>query len=562
MEAFEDPELPEVAVMKPTQSGISQLASNYMGKRMDTSPCAGLLAQPTEDDLKDFLALKLYPMIQSSPELKRKVREARRGQAGGSTTTRIMFPGGFFQGASAKSPGAAQSKSIEVLIGDEIDEWDIGLGGGGDTLDQFRARTRTFDWKRKILLFGKPKLARTTRIGRLYQESDQRRFFIPCPRCSREFLPKWEQIRWPEGEPEKALIHCAHCDHGLNDAERMASCRAGRWVVTNPGHWRAGFHFPSWITPWVRVLGDLARRFVEAWKAGPESRQVFVNSEWAEPWTVVGEQLNVETIEGRAEDYPVEPLPAEVLVLTEGGDVQADRVELYLVGWGRGLELWTIDYYVVRGDPDGPQLWSEVDALLARRYRHPKGYSLPVSAACIDSGGHHTQAVYRFCTPRASRRVYAIKGRGGKVPIWARMESRRNLLERGAGHPVHIVGVDSAKEANYHALRRLAPGPGYCHHPNRMPREFFDGLTAEERVEGRRGIEWHRKGSQPNEPWDCLSYARAALEALMVGGMDLERLAVARAGQAPEPAAPGRRRGVRHPGLGGGFDPGSGEEEV
>jgi phage terminase large subunit GpA-like protein len=554
-EAFEDPALREVVVMKPTQAGISQLASNYLCKRIDTDPCAMGLAQPTEDDLKDFFALKLYPQIEASAALRRRVTVARRGQAGGSTTTRVMFPGGFLQGASASSAGSAQSKSLEVFIGDELDEWPLDLGDGGDTLAQFIARTRTFEWKRKILLFGKPKLTKYSRIAKLYEDSDRRRFFIPCMACGHEFLPTWTTIRWVDDRPQDAKLHCTKCDHGMPDHERVAACRKGRWIATNPGHKRAGFHFPSWVTPWVRSLGDLACRFVEAWKGTPEQRQAFVNSEWGEPWNEVGEQIDSNSLESRVEDYPQEPLPEGVLVLTAGADVQADRIELEVVGWGEERELWSIDYYRIMGNPDDPLVWEDVDSLLMRKWRHARGFSLGISAACIDSGGHHTQSVYRFCTPRAARRIYAIKGRGGKVPIWARAEKRRNIKSRGHGHMVHIVGVDSAKESMYHALRKTTPGPRYCHHPSRYPPEWFAGLTAEERVPGRRGIEWHRKGSQPNEPWDCRIYALAALESLEVGGLDLRRLSEARAlrGHSEVPAGytPSRGRRVRSAGLGG-----------
>lgn len=557
LDAFGDPSIPEVVVMKPTQSGISQAACNFLSQLIDLHPCAAGLVQPTEDDLKDFIAQKLLPMIESTPRLRRKVKTQRRGEAGGTTTTRVTFPGGFIQGMSASSAAALQSKSLRALVGDEVDEWPESVGKGGDPLLQLIARLRTF-WDSMIRLMGKPTIAGRSRIEKLYRDSDQRKYHVPCPACGLEQVLRWDAVRWPENQPGLALMHCTGCDHGMNDQERMDACRRGRWIATNPGPKRVGFHFPSWVTPWVRSLGDLAERFVAAKRAGPEQLQVFVNSEMAETWTEAGEQLKPDDLEGRAEDYSTEPLPAGVVVLTVGGDVQADRVEIEVVGWGADRERWSVDYFVVRGDPDSPLLWAEVDALLQRRWKHAHGYSLGISAACIDSGGHHTQAVYRFCTPRAGRRIYAVKGRGGKVPIWAKAEKRRNIRERaGAGHLVHIVGVDTAKEAMYHALRRVAEGAGYCHLPRRYPTEWFDQLTAEERVQGRKGIEWHRKGSQPNEAWDCCVYSLAALESLLVGGLDLNRLAEVRAAKGVAETAPGMYpsgrtgRRVRSAGIGG-----------
>ena len=44
------------------------------------------------------------------------------------------------------------------------------------------------------------------------------------------------------------------------------------------------------------------------------------------------------------------PHPDDVLVLTAGVDVQADRFEVEVVGWGVGKESWGIRYQKIIGD--------------------------------------------------------------------------------------------------------------------------------------------------------------------------------------------------------------------
>ena len=114
----------------------------------------------------------------------------------------------------------------------------------------------------------------------------------------------------------------------------------------------------------------------------------------------------------RREDWG-EVLPASVAALTAGVDVQGDRIELQVVGWGRDEEGWVIDHRVLRSDPSGARLWSDLDMVLQATFPHPAGLDLPVRAAAIDTGGHHTRMDYKFRRTRLARRVWAIKGRGG-----------------------------------------------------------------------------------------------------------------------------------------------------
>jgi phage terminase large subunit GpA-like protein len=89
-----------------------------------------------------------------------------------------------------------------------------------------------------------------------------------------------------------------------------------------------------------------------------------------------------------------------------------------------------------------PDYWEALDDVLLRTFPHPTGAVLKIEAACVDSGGHHTQAVYDFCRPRFSRRVFAIKGIAGpNKPIWPK-KATRNVAKKT---DVFIIGVDQAK---------------------------------------------------------------------------------------------------------------------
>ena len=135
-----------------------------------------------------------------------------------------------------------------------------------------------------------------------------------------------------------------------------------------------------------------------------------------------------------------------------------------------------------------------------------------ISAACIDSAGHRTDEVYRFCNTRLARHVYAVVGRDGPRPIWPR---RAGKSKKYHGSPVWTIGVDSAKEAVYSSLRVLNHGPGYAHFPIAYELEFFTQLTAEEvRTRYKNGKQvryWFKPAAVRNEALDRRAYALAAL---------------------------------------------------
>jgi phage terminase large subunit GpA-like protein len=48
-----------------------------------------------------------------------------------------------------------------------------------------------------------------------------------------------------------------------------------------------------------------------------------------------------------------------------GADVQKDRIEATLMGWGLNDESWAIDHKIFRGDPAKQEIWDEFDAYTA-----------------------------------------------------------------------------------------------------------------------------------------------------------------------------------------------------
>jgi phage terminase large subunit GpA-like protein len=272
----------------------------------------------------------------------------------------------------------------------------------------------------------------------------------------------------------------------------------------------------------------MVAEFLKAKKL-PETLKTWVNTSLGETWEEAGETVEADSLLTRKETWGNEA-PEDVVVVTAGVDVQGDRLEMEVKGWGIGEESWSLDYRQIFGDPAQEAVWKELDACLQRPVKSKTGLYLNIACTCIDSGGHHTQMVYDFCGRHALRGVFAIKGMSQAAkPIVGRPTRNNRFKIR-----LYPIGVDTAKEVIYSRLRITEPGAGYYHFPVDRDREYFLQLTAEKQVTkfnkgiGRR--EWIKTRAR-NEALDCNVYALAALKLL---SPDLEALAAAMP-SAPEP---------------------------
>ena len=163
-------------------------------------------------------------------------------------------------------------------------------------------------------------------------------------------------------------------------------------------------------------------------KNDPLMRQTFINPVLGEPYEDRGEKaLSEKRLLERCEVYAAE-VPDGVAVLTAGIDTRDGRFEIEVTGWGRNEESWSIAFDVIEGDLETNEPWQRLDAYLKQVWRRADGRGFTIMAACMDSGGHHTQKVYEFAKERLGRRIWAIKGesaRGGKrSPVWPTKSQR------------------------------------------------------------------------------------------------------------------------------------------
>jgi phage terminase large subunit GpA-like protein len=335
--------------------------------------------------------------------------------------------------------------------------------------------------------------------------------------CNERQEPIKERLwRWSE----KAKCGYALCKHCKKEA------------IPNS---HAGFTASKLYSPFI-TMPELASKWLLS-KDDPETKQTFYNTQLGLEYNQeTVKQLETHSLSARAEVYNAE-VPRGVLVLTAGVDVQSGqqnaRLEIEVVGWGLGEESWSVAAHTIQGDPAQPEVWRELDAFLLKGFKFEGGGEMFIKGVCVDSGGHHTDDVYKFARARMGRNVWAIKGAndrpGQKSPVWPipKLDARKTRL---TGYKPVILGTGAAKETLYQKLAVDKPGPGYCHFPPGRPDNWYEQLTAEKQVlEKRHGFaftRWILPKGRANEALDCRVYAYAALQGLYaVRKLSLTRLA-------------------------------------
>ena len=406
MDAISDPRNRDVVVMAGAQVGKTEMILNVIGYHIahDASPI--LVVQPTLDMAQSFSKDRLAPMLRDTPQLRGKVKDPRSRDAN-NTTTHKVFPGGHISLVGSNSAAGLASRPIRIVLCDEVDRYPASAGSEGDPIQLARKALRDFLEPEDFDGLDANEQS-ASRIEAAFEESDKRRYHVPCEDCGHEqTLPKWSGVQWEKDRPESAVYVCEECGSCWDDAKRNRAVRKGYWIATEEFTGTAGFHINGIYSPWM-PLADAVRDFLSA-KKMPETLRVWTNVYLAETWEDQGERVDDYAVAERAETFGDE-IDESVVLITAGVDVQDDRLELEVVGWGRDEESWSIDYRTLYGDPSTPQLWQDLDSILAQTFHTEDGRDLGIRSACIDSGGHYTQAVYTPVRPREGRRIFAIKG--------------------------------------------------------------------------------------------------------------------------------------------------------
>jgi phage terminase large subunit GpA-like protein len=523
MDTLLDPLVHEVVIQKSTQVGFTDaVLLNVIGYFIDADPRPIMYVLPTIDNAKDKGKKAITPMIENCPALRRKIKPPTSRRAG-NTLALKEYPGGFLKLTGANSGAGLRSDPVPVVLFDEVDGYPLDVEGEGDPIAIGTRRTDAYpDFKIvKGSTPAKPK--GISPIERDFLRSDMRRFYVPCPFCALEQVLWWRDPVTKEYKltyavdsdhqviADSVAYVCAGCKKKIPERFKQQMLNAGKWIAQMPDRPIVGFHINALYSPWRENWLALAQEWHEAnEEKNVEKLRAFINLRLGETWEEQGEQVEALTLKERQEEYKAE-VPDGVGLLTAAVDVQNDRLECVVKGWGEKEESWLIAYQQIFGDPGQEQVWNELDSFLLSTWSTASGNKVKISCTMIDSGGLHTDEVYRFARARSNRRIFPLKGSS---------ESGKEILGKVSMNNAYrvrlwIIGTDTAKDRIFARMKIPSPGPGFMHLPDFVEDEYLMQLTAEKAIRkyrrGKGTVREYVKTRSRNEALDLEVYALAAL---------------------------------------------------
>lgn len=555
-----EPGVRTISLMACTQLLKTTVIENIIGRFVHLDPCPILCVFPKDDAAETFSKDRLAPMIRDTPKLRDLFGEAKATDAG-ATLTHKQFEGGHITLVGSNSPTNLAMRPIRLLMGDEIDKYPLSAGGEGPPIDLAVERQAEFAANALTVLACSPTIAGRSAIEASYDESDQRRPFVRCPHqdCGAWHALEWDRVKFDKDaqeriRPETARYECIDCEQPWTEAQRLVALRKVEWRQTRPftccgenqvpAKWAPEAHgvrralclhcdaeavpndhaggVASKLYAPKQTIRETVAKFARALRRGPEALRTFYNTQLARTWKEGADTPEWQDVYARRDTYLSGTVSRGALILFGGVDIQKDRIEVSVWGFGRNRERWLIEHKVLPGDTGRAPVWADLAAMFDETWEHENGAAMAVRDWGVDSGAF-TAEVYAFVRSMAGRgNVHAIDGAdsytGAFLGVGAKDTAASGKKLRRGLKTVR-VGVSFAKQElmGCLALQRPPNGEafpaGFVHLPRDVTEDGVKQLTAEELVvsttRGRTRREWVPIGGRRNEWLDCANYARA-----------------------------------------------------
>lgn len=548
----------EVYFIKPTQIGYTvMVAENFIGYNIEYGIGPGIYVGGDQQMAEEEIEKRVDEMIYNSG-LEKKIRpniQKSKGKSTGDRTDSKSYGGTFFRSVGPNSESKAASFPARWIIFDEMDKypWQLVKNGvnTGDIVEKFTRRQDSFKKMgiSKTLGGSTPKDAATSRIEPLVEQGDKRYYNITCPKCGLQQPLIWTNFKFRRNEQGKLDIkrkmingtetiiddacwyECASesCDWILKDKDKMDYLQEkghggnAEWIPTKESE-------RPFVRSYVinglygfREWWDIAEQFIRV-KDDPFKFKDFVNDVLGETWKESANKPDDNELYILAQEFEQWPrgyIKKEIMFLTLACDVQQDRLEFGLMGFGKNRQGYLIDYWSEQGNPSEVEniCWQKLSEKILAKYKREDGQELYVQVAFIDSS-YLSDTVDLFC----SAFPYDPNGIGGVYPVQGR-ESQDKIVKKVASNiktPVIGIHDQELKRAVYNVLKKRPFAtnqyPGYyLHFSHEYGNEFYKQLTSEEivqiSVKGElRGYKILNTKQRRNEVLDVVKYNLAAFQ--------------------------------------------------
>ncbi|QDP47094.1 MAG: putative terminase large subunit [Prokaryotic dsDNA virus sp.] len=409
----------------------------------------------------------------------------------------------------------------------------------------------------------------------LYNMGDMRRWYVKCPECGEYFMPPPDEkgldfnfskdmfgATITDMNREVSFVCAANgCLIPINKKREMNAPESGLWVpqgcsvedgklVGVPRKSRiASFWFPGILAAYSNPE-EMAQKFLNGSReydiTGEEQNlKACINVDFGAPYVSRNSvsDISAEDYKRRAEDLPVKHIPEGCRFIIAAIDVQSRGFVVQITGYGLNKERWIIDRYEIRISkriendepvPCSPDKFAEDWHLISEKVlssTYPLGDNsgrvMKLLKTACDSAGKDgvTENAYdywRYLRKNQQHKDFIlIKGErprpNANKPTVRKSypentdKSKKKANARGEV-PVWILNTTILKDTVSNDLGRDRPGNGYIHFPDWLDLSFYEELTAEVKTESG----WENPSKRPNESFDLIGYADAALKAKLI----------------------------------------------
>lgn len=488
-----------------TQMGKTISEVGGMGYYASCYPRAQGFAFSNDGELKSFVKTKFDPVMRANPEIKRLFGQGARST--GDTVTEKLYPGGFLKFIAANTEANMRSYSVAVMFADEIDTYPRNVGGNGDPIDQLTNRTATFADTRKLIFSSTPANEYSLILTQM-EQSTYEKYNVPCPHCRKLFTFELEHFHYDTNEDglevTDAWMECPHCGYLMRNRDKtwmLDPANGARWIATNEGAPKEdrGFFLPSFYAPegWVSWK-QIAQRWHNARSQKDDAKRLnmlvsFYNTALCRQYHELMDTPDTRVLMQRGADslHKRGVAPDWVNVVTTGGDVQGNRLEITVMGWGRRLRHMPIDHirlYVPPGeeikDLDGT-VWREYyEKIICGMWEREDGFVLRSVANALDRSyeSRTIDNVYRRFQAATFHPVRGVSDPKGLSVMPTRKQTRTAREDTPVIY--YDVPVDQIKAVLYRDLVKEDREGVYSYEefPDGYDGEFYEQLVSEHLV--------------------------------------------------------------------------------
>ena len=434
MDAYSDPEVEEISIGGPAQSGKTEAVFNMLAYSVDVDPGPMMYTTARDDDCDIISDDRLWPMFSKDcPALFRHLSGSKRDYNKGE---KIKFDRMSLYFASAQSPADLAGKPISRVFLDEVDKYPKSVKDEGSPAKLAKRRTQTFGDSKAVYL-----CTPTTNLGYInksFKRSNAAHRMVPCPECGEYIRLLFAQLkvddpdlRDPDVIITKECVHyeCQECGGKIPESKKNEMDLRGVWcpkgcTVSKTGKIygkpdrikrHSGFWIDGMLSPWIR-WHDMLAEFFEITDSldgvdVPALRE-FLNQVVGQVWKDRAREVAYKKLLTKRNEFLKGAVPVGCECLVASADYhKKDNGEMRLDFEVKGFAAGGRRYLITSGAVDS---WEDLEEELIL---HPFPWAaddceveeLAVSAVFIDSGDEPDD-VYEFCREYPGI-CYPTKGR-------------------------------------------------------------------------------------------------------------------------------------------------------